>query len=56
MKGRSFATIEQIKTTSLGDEDYTKICLSEVLRGLEKALAQVYYISVLYFVLYLYLF
>lgn len=45
MKGWRFSTVE-------GNEDcisrraqgYTKKCLSEELRGLEKALAQVYYI------------
>ena len=44
MKGRRFATIEEIKTALLEELDYTKKGLSEVLWGLEKALAQVYYI------------
>ena len=40
MKGRRFATIEEMETGS----GHTKKCISEVLRGLEKTLAQVYYI------------
>jgi len=43
MKGRRFATIEEIKTTSLEELKAIpyKKRISEVLRGLEKALAQV---------------
>ena len=36
MKGRRFATIEEIKTESLRELGYTKKCISKVLRGLEK--------------------
>ena len=41
MKGWRFPTIEEIVGRA---QDYTKKCLSEELRGLEKALAQVLYI------------
>ena len=40
MKGRRFATK---KDFAGGTRDYTKKCFSEVLRGLEKALVQLYY-------------
>lgn len=40
MKGRGFATIEEIKIASLEELE----AIPEVLRGLEKALAQVYYL------------
>ena len=42
MKGRRFATIEEIKTETL--RELKEKCISEVLRGLDKTLAQVYYI------------
>ena len=41
MNGLRFATMKDFAGRA---QDYTKKCLSEVLRGLEKALAQVYYI------------
>ena len=41
LKGWRFATKKQFAGRA---QDYIKKCLSEVLRGLEKALAQVYYI------------
>ena len=41
VKGRQCPTSKKIAGRA---QDYTKKCLSEVLQGLEKALAQVYYI------------
>ena len=45
MKGR-FATIEEIKTESLRELKDIKKCISEVLRGLKKTLAEVYHIRI----------